>query len=98
MIDACNSGSICDLKYKYNIKEKVFSENIYDTEDQLLMDSSNIVSLSSCEDDEESYEKKYEIAENIYKYHSSFTYNFSLYWKIIIKIQNCQHIIIYLNQ
>ena len=65
MIDACNSGSICDLKYKYNIKEKVFSENIYDTEDQLLMDSSNIVSLSSCEDDEESYEKKYEIAENI---------------------------------
>ena len=76
MIDACNSGSICDLKYKYNIKEKVFSENIYDTEDQLLMDSSNIVSLSSCEDDEESYEKKYEIAENIFKYHSSFTYKF----------------------
>ena len=79
MIDACNSGSICDLKYKYDIKEKVFIENIVDTEDQEKLHNTNILSLSSCEDNKEAYEMKYEISPDIFKIHSSFTYKLFKY-------------------
>lgn len=53
MFDCCNSGTICDFKYNYDIKNLVFQEDMKKTDDNL----SEIFCLSASAENKNTYEK-----------------------------------------
>lgn len=72
MFDCCNSGTMCDLKYSYNVKDFMSTDYLrYDNKD-----SADIICLSSCGENSKSYEKY--ITENMInsdknKFYGEFT-------------------------
>ena len=75
VFDCCNSGSMIDLRFRYDIHRNTLTENLRNMDDSKTIKNNKIVSLSSCNDDETSYETLFE-----YKgkkvIHSAFTYRF----------------------
>jgi hypothetical protein len=70
IFDCCNSGSICDLKYKYTAKPATLLTNL-----EISNESKNAVCISSCNDNALSYEKVLPSTAGQVKYFSQFTYN-----------------------
>ena len=70
IFDCCNSGSICDLKYKYTAKPLTLLTNL-----EIKDEKSNAVCISSCNDNALSYEKVLPSTAGQVKYFSLFTYN-----------------------
>jgi metacaspase-1 len=70
IFDCCNSGSMCDLKYKYTAKPLTLLTNL-----EIKEEKSNAVCISSCNDNTLSYEKVLPSTAGQVKYFSLFTYN-----------------------
>lgn len=70
IFDCCNSGSICDLKYKYTAKPLTLLTNL-----EIKNEKNNAVCISSCNDNALSYEKVLPSTAGQVKYFSLFTYN-----------------------
>ncbi len=70
IFDCCNSGSICDLKYKYTAKPLTLLTNL-----EIKEEKTNAVCISSCNDNALSYEKVLPSTAGQVKYFSVFTYN-----------------------
>lgn len=70
LFDTCNSGTMADLKYNYTLKPAVLTTNLEKSD----LDNKNIVSISSCNDDDKSFSAPLHSGNGIIKYYSKFTY------------------------
>ena len=72
LFDTCNSGTMSDLKYNYSLTPHILTTKL----NKDILDSKNIITISSCNDDQESFSGPLHSGNGIIKYYSIFTYNF----------------------
>ena len=72
VFDTCNSGTMADLKYNYTLTPYLLTTKL-DKDD---LDSKNVISISSSNDDQDSFSAPLHSGNGIIKYYSNFTYHF----------------------